>query len=86
MSRFQLGLSAALFGADDTPCFDPDILAQILNHSDIETTIMEAGKTHITAEDAARFDAIYVMLEQVQADNIAPDEGSYDGRLSLIHI
>ena len=84
MSRFQLGLSAALFGADDTPCFDPEILAKVLNHSDIETTIMEAGKTHITAEDAARFDAIYVMLEQVQADDIAPNEGSYDGRLRLV--
>ena len=30
MSRFQVGLSAALFGADGSPCFDPDILDHFL--------------------------------------------------------
>ena len=84
MSRFQLGVSAALFGADGTPCFNPEILNQILEHDGIETTIMDAGKTHITAEDAARFDAIYVMLEKVEAENIAPSDARYDGRLRLV--
>ena len=84
MARFHLGLSAALFGADGAPCFNPEILDQILEHDEIETTIMEAGKTHITAEDAARFDAIYVMLENVQASDIAPVDTPYEGRLRLV--
>lgn len=84
MARFRLGLSAALFGANGAPCFNPEILDQILEHDGIETTIMEAGKTHITAEDAARFDAIYVMLENVQASDIAPVDAPYEGRLRLV--
>ena len=83
MSRFQVGLSAALFGADGSPCFDPAILEKLYQHEGIDTTIMEAGKTHITAEDAARFDAIYLMLEKVDASILAPQDGVYEGRLRL---
>ena len=83
MSRFQVGLSAGLFGADGSPCFDPDILEQLYRHEGIDTTIMEADKTRITAEDAARFDAIYLMLEKVDASILAPQDGAYEGRLRL---
>ena len=84
MSRFKLGLSAALFGGDGAPCFDPKILSELLDHDDIDTTIMEAGKTHITAEDAAGFDAVYLMLEKVRAEDIAPADVPYEGRLRLV--
>ena len=45
-------------------------MAQLSDHPDIEMVIMEADKTHILAEDAERFDAVYLMLERVTADAI----------------
>ncbi|MEC7245602.1 MAG: hypothetical protein VXW06_01580 [Pseudomonadota bacterium] len=36
MSRFQVGLSAGLFGADGSPCFDPDILEKLYQHEGID--------------------------------------------------
>ena len=69
-SGITIGISAALFGKEGTPCFDKALLAQLSDHPDIEMVIMEADKTHISAEDAERFDAVYLMLERVTGDAI----------------
>ncbi|MGB0207535.1 MAG: 2-hydroxyacid dehydrogenase [Candidatus Puniceispirillaceae bacterium] len=69
-SGITIGISAALFGKEGTPCFDKALLAQLSDHPDIEMVIMEADKTHILAEDAERFDAVYLMLERVTGDAI----------------
>ena len=69
-SGITIGISAALFGKEGTPCFDKALLAQLSDHPDIEMVIMEADKIHILAEDAERFDAVYLMLERVTGDAI----------------
>ncbi len=70
MARITLGISAALFGKAGTPCFDEAILKQVSDHPGIEMVIMEENKTHISAQDAERFDAVYLMLERVRGDVI----------------
>ncbi len=70
MPPFHVGLSGGLFGKDGQPCFDSRILADLRSRPDIVTTVMDASKTEITADDARRFDAVYLMLEQVKADVI----------------
>ena len=80
MSKFKVGVSADLFGKDGMPCFDPSILSAVSTHADIEMTIMEQGKTHLTAKDAETFDAVYLMLERAEGKRIdCPDR-----RLKLI--
>ena len=74
MARIRLGISAALFGKQGKPCFDEAILKQVSEHPDIEMIIMEDEKTHISAEDAQKFDAVYLMLERVRGRDIdTPD-------------
>ena len=71
MSKFTVGVSAALFGAAGKPCFnDERILAEVRDHDEIELVIMPEGKTHLNADDAARFDAVYLMLERADASTI----------------
>jgi phosphoglycerate dehydrogenase-like enzyme len=84
MSRFHVGLSAALFGADGTPCFDPNILNRLFEREDIQTSIMPADKTEITAEDAADFDAVYLMLERISAGKISAHAADNARRLRLV--
>ncbi len=71
MVKFTVGISAALFGVDGKPCFDEQILAEVRDHNEIEMVIMPEDKTHLDAGDAARFDAVYLMLER--ADSAAID-------------
>ena len=58
MAKFTVGVSAALFGADNKPCFDERILAEVRDHDEIEMVVMPQEKTHLDAGDAARFDAV----------------------------
>ena len=75
MSKFKVGVSAALFGMDGKPCFDERILAEVRDHDEIEMVVMPEGKTHLDAGDAARFDAVYLMLERADARAIdTPDK------------
>ena len=80
MTKFTVGVSAALFGVDGKPCFDERILAEVLDHDEIEMVIMPEGKTYLDADDAARFDAVYLMLERADATTIE----SSDRKLRLI--
>ena len=74
MAKFTVGVSAALFGADNKPCFDERILAKVRDHNEIEMVVMPEGITHLDAGDAARFDAVYLMLERADAAAIdTPD-------------
>ena len=70
MTKFTVGVSAALFGNDGKPCFDEALLRSVSTHPDIEMIIMDAGKTQLNSEDADRFDAVYLMLERAQAAQI----------------
>jgi len=70
MAKFTVGVSAALFGANRKPCFDERILAEVCDHDEIEMVVMPEGKTHLDADDAARFDAVYLMLERADAATI----------------
>ena len=45
MSRFGMGLSATLSGADGTPCFEPSILNRLFEREDIQTSILPADAT-----------------------------------------
>ena len=75
MSKFKVGVSASLFGMDGKPCFDERILAEVRDHDEIEMVVMPEGKTHLDAGDAARFDAVYLMLERADARAIdTPDK------------
>jgi D-3-phosphoglycerate dehydrogenase len=80
MAKFTVGVSAALFGADNKPCFDEQLLAQVRDHVEIELVVMPEGKTHLDAGDAAHFDAVYLMLERVDAPSI----DTSDRKLTLI--
>ena len=60
---------AALFGKEVPPV----LIRRYWHNSQIigiEMVIMEADKTHISVEDAEKFDAVYLMLEQVTGDAI----------------
>ena len=70
MAKFTVGVSAALFGAAGKPCFDERILAEVRDHDEIEMVVMPEGKTHLDGDDAARFDAVYLMLERADAETI----------------
>ena len=44
------------------------------DHDEIEMVVMPQEKTHLDADDAARFDAVYLMLERANAHTIdTPD-------------
>ena len=70
MSEFKVGVSSGLFGKDGKPCFDENILRSVSEHSKINMVIMEEAKTHISAQDAEQFDAVYLMLERADYDHI----------------
>ena len=74
MAKFTVGISAALFGADNKPCFDERMLAEVREHDEIEMVVLPQEKTYLDAGDAARFDAVYLMLERADAHTIdTPD-------------
>ena len=70
MAKFTVGVSSALFGAAGKPCFDERILAEVRDHDEIDMVVMPEGKTHLDGDDAARFDAVYLMLERADAETI----------------
>ena len=80
MANFTVGISAALFSADNKPCFDERILAKVRDHDEIEMVVMPEGKTQLDASDAAHFDAVYLMLERADAATI----DTLDRKLKLI--